>query len=118
MDILEGNEAVYQDISGSFSCEFRSGDSERVRSPAKAVREEEDVRVSSCRDQKRSKIVNADGYSRAVGQGDGERRPANGLAGCFPCLTLEAASHPPFGARFHTCPPIKALQHFECACDT
>ena len=36
----------------------------------------------------------------------------------FSDLTLEAASYPPSGASFHTHPPIKALQHFECACDT
>ena len=105
----ERNEAVYQNIGGSFRREFRGSDGEHVRSSAEAVREEEDISVSSCRDRKWSEIVNADGYSGAVGQGDGERRPANGLAGCFPCLTLEAASHPPFGARFHTYPPIKAL---------
>ena len=48
----EGNEAVYQNIGGSSRCEFRGGDSEHIRSPTGAVREEEDVRVSSCRDRK------------------------------------------------------------------
>ena len=61
------------------------------------------------RDRQWSKIVNADGYSGAVGQGDGECRPANGLARCFPCQTLEAAPYPPFGADFHTYPPIIAF---------
>ena len=63
-------------------------------------------------------MVNADGYSGAVGQGGGECRPSNRLARGFLCLTLEAASYPPFHACLHTYPPIEAFQHFECACDT
>ena len=65
-----------------------------------------------------SKIVNADGYSRAVWQGYREGRPSNGLAEGFPCLALEAALDPPFGADFHTYPPIETFQHFECPFDT
>ena len=38
-------------------------------------------------------------------------------ARCVLRLTLEAASYPPFCADFHTDPPVKASQHFECACD-
>ena len=63
-------------------------------------------------------MFNADRYSGAIGQGDGECRPPNSLARCFSCLTHEAVSYPPFGAGFHTYPPTEAFHHFECACDT
>ena len=33
-------------------------------------------------------------------------------------MTLEAASHPPFGAGFNTYPRIEAFHPFECARDT
>ena len=36
----------------------------------------------------------------------------------FACLALEAASHPPFCADFHTYPPIEALRHCEGARNT
>ena len=86
--------------------------------PAEAICEEKDVRISSGRGRQGSKIVNADGYSKAIRQRDGEGRPSNGLTGGFLCLALEAASYPPFGADFHTYPPIETFQHFECSCDT
>ena len=114
----EGDDAVYQDVGGTFSYEFRGGDSKHIRPPDEVVREEKGVIIPSVRDRQGSKIVNADGYSGAVGQGDGECRPASSLARSFSCLTLEAASYPPFGAGFNTYPPIEAFQHFECACDT
>ena len=79
---------------------------------------EEDVKLSSGRGRQESKIVHADGYSRAIRQRNGECRPSNGLTGSFPCLTFEAASYPPFGADFHTYPPVETFQHFECHCDT
>ena len=43
----EGNEAVYQNVGGSLSCKFHGSDSKHVRPAAEAVREEEDVRISS-----------------------------------------------------------------------
>ena len=90
--IPEGDKVVYQDVGSTFSCELRGGDSEHIRPPAEAICQEEDVRTSSGRGRQGSKIVNADGYPRAVWQGDGEGRPSNGLVGGFPCLALEAAS--------------------------
>ena len=48
---------------------------------------------SSC-DRQGPKVVNTDGLSGAVGQGDEECRRANCLARGFSCLTLEAASYP------------------------
>ena len=62
-------------------------------------------------------MVGADGYSGAVGQGEGEFRPANNLARGLLSLTREVASYPPFGAGFHTYPPVEAFQYFECACN-
>ena len=119
MDIPRGaDEAVHEDVCSIFCCEFRSGDNEHVCPPAEAICEEEDVRISSGRGWQGSKIVNADGYSRAIRQGDGESRPTNDLTGRFPGLTFEAASYPPFGADFHTYPPIETFQHFEYCCDT
>ena len=44
--------------------------------------------------------------------------PAICLGRGFLCLTLEAASHPPFGAGFYAYPPMEAFQHFEGARDT
>ena len=100
---------MYQDVGGSLGYEVGSGDGEHIRSPTETIREEENVSISSCRDWKWSKIVDADGYSGAVGQRNGECRPADGLAGCFPRLALEASPDSPFGAHFHTYPPIEAL---------
>ena len=108
----------HQDVAGTFSFEFRGDDSEHIRPPAEAVREEEDVRISLSRGRQGPKVVNADGHSRAVGQGNGEGGPANSLARGFSFLALEAALHPPFGAGFHTYSRVEAFQHFECACDT
>ena len=56
--------------------------------------------------------------STLLSPGGFECRPSDGLAGIFPCPTFEAASYPPFGADFHTYPPIETFQHFECPCDT
>ena len=105
-------------VGCTFCGEFRSGDSEQVGPSAEAISKKEDVRISSGRGWQGSKIVNADGYPWAARQGNGECRPSDGLAGSFPCLTFEAASYPPFGADFHTYPPIETFQHFECPCDT
>ena len=113
----EEDKAIYQDVGGTFSSEFWGGDCEHIHPPAKAVREEEDVRISSSCDRQGPRIVNSDGYSRAAEQGDGECRPANSLARDLSCLALEAASYPPFGVGFHTYQPIEAFQYFECACD-
>ena len=44
----QGNEAVHQDVCGAFS-QFGCGDGKHVSAAAKAVREEEDVLVSSSR---------------------------------------------------------------------
>ena len=65
------DKAIHQDVGGSLSCEFSGGDNEHVRPPAEAVREEEDVRISSSCDRQGPKAINANGYSGAVGQGDG-----------------------------------------------
>ena len=92
MASLEGDKAVYKDVGSIFCCELLGGDSEHVRPPAEAICEEDNVKISSRRGRQGSKIANADGYSRAVWQGDGEVRPSNGLARGFPCLALEAAS--------------------------
>ena len=108
----EGDKAVYQDVGSTFSRELRGGDSEHIRPPAEAVCEEEDVRISSGRGRQGLKIVDADGYSRAAWQGDGEGRPSNSLAGGFLCLAFEAASYPPFGADFHTYPPNRNVPAF------
>ena len=43
----EGYGAVHQNVGSSFSCKFCGCDCEHVRSVAEAVREEEDVRISS-----------------------------------------------------------------------
>ena len=114
----EGNEAAYQDVGSSFSCEFRGGYSEHIHQPAETVREEKDVRISSGRDRQWSKVVNADGHPGSIRQGYGECKPADSLARCFSRLTLEATSYPPFYADFYTNPPVEAFQHLECACDT
>ena len=34
----------------------------------------------------------------------------------FPCLTLQAVTKPPPGADAHTNPPVKTLEHSQCAC--
>ena len=74
---------VYQDVDSTFRCEIRGGDSEHIRPPAEAIRKEEDVIISSRRDRQGSKIVNADGYPGAAGQGNGEFRPSKRLARLF-----------------------------------
>ena len=43
-----------------------------VCATAKAVREKEDLGISSSRYRRGPKILNTDGNARAVGQGDGE----------------------------------------------
>ena len=114
----ERDEAVHQDVCGAFGCEFGRGNGKPVCATAKAVREKEDVGISSSRYRQGPKIVNTDGDARAVGQGDGENWPANCLAGGPTCLTFEAAAHPPFRAGFHADPPVKTFKHFEGARDT
>ena len=76
---------VHQDVGSTFYGELRSGDSEHVGPSAEAISKEEDVRISSGRRRQGSKIVNADGYSRAIRQRNGECRPSDGLTGSFPC---------------------------------
>ena len=79
---------VHQDVCGAFGGEFGCGDGKNVRATAKAIREEEDVLVSSSRYRQGPKVVNTDGDARAVGLGDGEGWPANRLAGGFTRLTF------------------------------
>ena len=64
-----------------------------VCATAKAVREKEDVGISSSRYRRGPKIVNTDGNARAVGQGDGEDWPANCLAGGLTRLMRQRATH-------------------------
>ena len=104
--------AVHQDIGGAFCGEICRCDSEHVRTAAEAVREEEDIGVSSGRGRQGPKVVNADRNARAVGQGNRKDGPANCLAGGFARLALEAAAYPPFRAGFHANPPVIAFQHF------
>ena len=94
MASLERDKAVYQTFGSTFSSEFCGGDSEHVPPPARAVRKEEDIRISSSCDWQGPKVVNDDGYSGAAEQGDGECRPANSLAKYLSDLALEAASYP------------------------
>ena len=98
---LERDEAVHQDVCGAFGCEFGRGNGKHVCATAKAVREKEDVGVSSSGYRQGPKIVNTDGDARAVRQGDGEDWPANCLAGGLTRLTFEAVAHPSFRAGFH-----------------
>ena len=107
------NEAVHRDVGGTFSCELRGGDREHVRPPTQAVREDENVRISSSCDRQGNKVVPG-----LLGKGDGACRPAKCLARGISCLTVKAASYPPFGAGFHTYPAIEALQLLKCACNT
>ena len=97
---------VHQDVCGAFG--FGRGNGKHIRATAKAVREKEDVGISSSRYRQGPKIVNTDGNARAVGQGDGEDGPANCLAGG---LKL-------FRADFHANPPVKTFKHFEGAHST
>ena len=57
---------IHQDVASTVCCELRSGDSEHVCPPAEAICKEEDVRIFSGRGRQGSKIVNAEGYSRAI----------------------------------------------------
>ena len=84
----ERDVAVHQDIGGAFSGEFCRGDSGHVRAAAEAIREKEDVGVSSGRGWQGPKVIDADRDSRFVGQGNIEDGPANWLAGGFVRLTL------------------------------
>ena len=65
----ERDEAIHEDIGGSFRCKFRGGNSEHVRTTAGAVREEEGVEILLGRGMQGPKVVNADGNARTVGQG-------------------------------------------------
>ena len=62
---------VHQHVCGSFICKFGAGDSsEHFRTTAEAVRETENVRISSGRGRQGSKVVNGGRDARAFGQGD------------------------------------------------
>ena len=114
----ERNEAVHQDVCGPFGCEFGRGNGKHVCTAAEAVREKEDVGISSSCYEQGPEIVNADGNARAVGQEDRENWPANCLAGGLTRLAFEAAAHPPPRADFHADPREKTFKHFEGACNT
>ena len=64
-----------------------------VCATAKAVREKEDVGISSSRYRRGPKIVNTDGNARVVGQGDGEDGPAICLAGGLKRLMRQRRTH-------------------------
>ena len=69
-----------------------------VCATAKAVREKEDVGISSSRYRRGPKIVNTDGNARAVGQGDGENSQRtvwreNCLAGGLTRLMRQRGTH-------------------------
>ena len=69
---------VHQDGCGAFG--FGRDNGKHIRATAEAVREKENVGISSSRYRQGPKIVNTDGNARAVGQEDGEDGPANCLA--------------------------------------
>ena len=82
---------VHQDVCSAFG--FGRGNGNHIRATAKAVREKEDVGISSSRYRQGPKIVNTDGNVRAVGQGDGEDGPANCLAGGLTRLMRQRRTH-------------------------
>ena len=84
-------EVVYQDVCGAF--DFGRGNGKHIRATAKAVREKEDVGISSSSYRQGLKIVNTDGNASAVGQGDGEDGPANCLAGGLKRLMRQRHTH-------------------------
>ena len=108
---------VHQDVCGAFG--FGRGNGKHIRATAKAVREKEDVGISSSRYRQGPKIVNTDGNARAVGQGDGEDGAggwggrASELSGGRSYAPDEEAAHPLFRADFHADPPVKTFKHFE-----
>ena len=57
---------VHQDVCGTYGGEFGCGDGKHARAAAKAVREEEDVWVSSSRYRQGPKVVNTNGNARTV----------------------------------------------------
>ena len=81
-----------------------------VCATAKAVREEENVGISSSRYRRGPKIVNTDGTPGLLGRGMG--RTASELSGGRPYAPDEAAGDPLFRADFHAEPPVKNVRRF------
>ena len=69
---------VHQDVCCAFGFDRSTG--KHIRATDKAVREKEDVGISSSHYRQGPKTVNTDGNARAFGQGGGEDGPANCLA--------------------------------------
>ena len=97
---------VHQDVCGAFG--FGRGNGKHIRATAKAVREKEDVGISSSRSRQGPKTVNTDGNARAVGQGDGEDGPANCLAGGLTC----GSGAPTISRRLPCRPTSKNVEEF------
>ena len=100
---------VHQDVCGAFG--FGRGNGKHICATAKAVREKEDVGISSSRYRQRLKLVNTDGNARAVGQGGWGGRTSE-LSGGRSYAPDEAAAHPLFRADFHADPPVNNVQPF------
>jgi len=103
--------AVNEDVGGALGGELGLGDGVHIGSPAEAVGEKQDVAVASGCQGKRSEVVVADQDAGAVGQGQGDDGPADGLPRSLARLAHEAPAKPEAYAGVHANPPEKALKH-------
>ena len=109
------NVLVDQNVCRTLSGELGGSDGEHIGPMTETVGDQQDVGVPSRRGRKRTEVVDTDGYARTFRERHGDDWPTDSQPRGFPRLALEAVAKPPPGANSHADPPVKPLQHAQCA---
>ena len=106
--LLEADEHT---LSGKLS----GSDGEHIGPTTETIGDQQDVAVASRRDRKRAEVVDTDGDARTFQERHGDDWPTESQPRGFPRLELQAVAKLPPGAYIHADPPVKPLQHAQCA---
>ena len=103
---------VDQNVGRAVSGELRGSDGEHIGPTTETLGDEQDVGVASRRDRKWAEVVDTDGDARTFRERHADDWPSDSQLWAFPRLSLQAS---PPGAYVHADPPVKPLQHAQCA---
>ena len=88
---------------------------EHIGPMTKTVCDEQDIGAASRRDRKRVEVIGIDGDARTFREKHGDDWPTDSQSRGFPRVANQAVAKPSPGAHVHADPPVKPLQHPQCA---
>ena len=90
-------------------------DGEQIVPSTETIIDQQDVGVALRCDRKRAEVADTDGNARTFREKHGDDWPTDRQPRGFPRLALQALAKLPPGANRHADPPVKPLQHAQCA---